>query len=63
MCALLIKHIDTVVSSDTIYDYVWEGEVREHYPLRQLLAGLRKKLPFDIIQTKIREGYVIETQK
>jgi DNA-binding response OmpR family regulator len=63
LCALLIKHIDTVVSSDTIYDYVWEGEVREHYPLRQLLAGLRKKLPFDIIQTKIREGYVIETQK
>jgi len=62
-CAILMKHIDSVVSNEMIYDYVWEGEIKETYPLRQLLVELRKKLPFDIIQTKIREGYMIETQK
>ena len=59
-CALLMKHINTVVPNALIHDYVWEGEVKESYPLRQLLVELRKKLPFDIIQTKIREGYMIE---
>lgn len=59
-CAILMKHINTVVPNEMIYDYVWEGEVKESYPLRQLLVDLRKKLPFDIIQTKIREGYIIE---
>ncbi len=62
-CAILMKHINTVVPNEMIYDYVWEGEIKETYPLRQLLVELRKKLPFDIIQTKIREGYMIETQK
>lgn len=62
-CAILMKHINTVVPNEMIYDYVWEGEIKETYPLRQLLVELRKKLPFDIIQTKIREGYIIETQK
>lgn len=60
-CALLIKNINTVVPNALIYDYVWEGEIKETYPLRQLLVELRKKLPFDIIQTKIREGYMIES--
>jgi DNA-binding response OmpR family regulator len=62
-CAILMKHVNTIVSNDMIYDYVWEGEIKESYPLRQLLGELRKKLPYDIIQTKIREGYMIETQK
>ncbi|MBT8344241.1 MAG: response regulator transcription factor [Sulfurovum sp.] len=62
-CAILMKHIDTVVSNEMIYDYVWEGEIKETYPLRQLLVELRKKIPFYIIETKIREGYIIETQK
>jgi DNA-binding response OmpR family regulator len=62
-CAILMKHTNTIVSNEMIYDYVWEGEIKETYPLRQLLVELRKKLPFDIIQTKIREGYMVETQK
>ena len=62
-CAILMKHANTIVSNDIIYDYVWEGEIKESYPLRQLLGELRKKLPYDVIQTKIREGYMIETQK
>lgn len=62
-CAIMMKHVNTIVPNEMIYDYVWEGEVKETYPLRQLLVELRKKLPFNIIQTKIREGYIIETQK
>jgi len=62
-CAILMKHTNTIVSNEMIYDYVWEGQIKENYPLRQLLVELRKKLPFDIIQTKIREGYMVETQK
>ncbi len=62
-CAIMIKNINTIVPNAVIHDYVWEGEIKETYPLRQLLGELRKKLPFDIIQTKIREGYIIETQK
>lgn len=62
-CALMVKHVNTVVSNEMVYDYVWEGEIKETYPLRQLLVELRKKLPSDIIQTKIREGYIVETQK
>lgn len=62
-CALLMKNANSIVSNERIYDYVWEGEVKESYPLRQLLGELRKILPFNIIQTKVREGYMIETQQ
>jgi len=62
-CAILIKHLNTIVPNEMIYDYVWERDVKESYPLRQLLVELRKKLPFDIIQTKVREGYIIETKQ
>jgi len=62
-CAILMKQVNTIVSNEMIYDYVWEGDIKETYPLRQLLGELRKKLPSDIIQTKIREGYIIEAQK
>lgn len=62
-CALLMKNANSIVSNERIYDYVWEGEVKDSYPLRQLLGELRKILPFNIIQTKVREGYMIETQQ
>lgn len=62
-CTLMIKHVDTVVPNEIIYHYVWEGEIKETYPLRQLLVELRKKLPANLIQTKFREGYMIESAK
>jgi len=58
-CSLLMNNLGYYVSFETIYDYVWEGEIKENYPLRQLIAGLRKKLPLDIIQTKMKVGYKI----
>lgn len=58
---ILIQNLNKVVPLEIICDYVWEGEIRENYPLRQLLAELRKKLPIDIIKTKSRQGYLIES--
>ena len=60
-CTLMIKKINHYVSFETIYDYVWEGEIKEKYPLRQLVSELRKKLPLDIIYSKIKVGYIIYT--
>lgn len=63
LCALMIKNINHVVSNEKIQDYVWEGEIRESYPLRQLLSNLRKKLPFELIQNKTKVGYLINSPK
>lgn len=59
-CNLLMKNIGKVVHNTSIHDYVWENEIKDVYPLRQLVAELRKKLPYDIIITKPKEGYYIE---
>ena len=60
---ILLQNANKLVPTDIIYDYVWEGEVREIYPLRQLLADIRKKLPMDIIATKVKQGYTIKTKE
>lgn len=59
---ILLQNADKLVPTEIIYDYVWEGEVREVYPLRQLLTDIRKKLPIDIITTKVKQGYIIKTK-
>jgi len=41
---ILLKNINHVVDTDVIIDYVWENEFRRSYPLRQLVAELRKEL-------------------
>ena len=58
-CHLLIKNIGKVVDNNLIHDYVWEHEIKDIYPLRQLVAELRKKLPINIIITRPKEGYLI----
>lgn len=57
---ILIQNLNKVVPTEIIHDYVWEGEIRENYPIRQLLAELRKKLPQDIIKTRSKQGYIVE---
>lgn len=59
---ILIQNINKTVPTEVIYDYVWEGEIKESYPIRQLLNGLRKKLPIDFITTFPKEGYIIKKQ-
>ncbi|MGM0622750.1 MAG: response regulator transcription factor [Campylobacterota bacterium] len=58
---LLLYHQNSVVAHERIYEYVWEGKQMQSYPLRQLVKDLRVKLPYDIIKTRIKEGYIIET--
>ena len=59
LSTLLVNNLNTYISFEHIYDYVWEGEIKESYPLRQLIAELRRKLPPDTIKSKIKVGYMI----
>ncbi len=57
---ILMKNMGKTIKNSLIYDYVWENQIKDTYPLRQLVAELRKKLPYEIIITKPKEGYLIE---
>ena len=58
--SILVENIGQIVSSQEIIDYVWENEIKETYPIRQLVNGIRNKLPLNIIKTHIGIGYKIE---
>lgn len=60
LSTLLANNLGKYVSFERIYDYVWEGEIKESYPLRQLVAELRRKLPLDIIKSKTKVGYIMD---
>ena len=57
-----MQNVNHTVSTDTICTYVWENEIRESYPLRQLANELRKKIEKDqkFIFTDIGVGYRFE---
>jgi DNA-binding response OmpR family regulator len=61
LLAILASNIGKTVTTEVIEEYVWEGEIKENYPIRQLLKDLRKALPYDIIKTEIGVGYRIDT--
>lgn len=62
---LLLKNINFVVPMDEIQNYVWENEIKNYYPLRQLINELRKK--FNTGETFIFSekgiGYKFEIKK
>lgn len=43
LLTLLLLNINKTVTFEKIENYVWENEIREEYPLRQLIFDLRKK--------------------
>jgi len=43
LLTILLQHINHTVTADDIHSYVWENEIKENYPLRQLINELRKK--------------------
>lgn len=43
LLTILLQNINKTVSTEIIENYVWENEIKEAYPLRQLLSDLRKK--------------------
>lgn len=44
---LLLQNINQNVNINSIYNYVWEGEIKESYPLRQLVSDIRKVMNSD----------------
>jgi len=61
---ILLQNCNHTVSIDAICAYVWENEIREHYPLRQLISELRKyfKGQENFIVADVGIGYRFETQ-
>ena len=59
---ILFENINHTVRSEQIYDYVWENEIKESYPIRQLVNELRNKLPDGktYIKTEVGIGYKLE---
>ncbi len=62
---LLLKNTNFVVPIEEIQNYVWENEIKNYYPLRQLINELRKK--FNTGETFIFSekgiGYKFEIKK
>ena len=56
---LLLKNINKTVNNDEIINYVWENDLKENYPLRQLVTELRKELGSNVnfITAKVGVGY------
>jgi len=56
--SLLIENRGQVMSHEQIEFAVWGGSLETAHP-RQLVNRLRKKLPVDIIQSRVGKGYMI----
>ncbi|MEA1917216.1 MAG: response regulator transcription factor, partial [Campylobacterota bacterium] len=54
---ILMEKINETVYNEAIISYVWENEVKDNYPIRQLVNQLRGKLQEDIIITEVGIGY------
>lgn len=54
----LIENRGRVVSHELLERVVWSEDEQAH--LRQLVSRLRKKIPVDIIQNRVKEGYIVE---
>lgn len=65
LLTILLQNANKTVPTQTLENYIWENEIKESYPLRQLVNDLRKY--FDngekFIFSEIGVGYRIETKK
>ncbi len=59
---ILLQNVNKTVYNQKIIDYVWEGEKKDNYPLRQLINEIRKKLDKDYIKTVVGIGYRFEVE-
>jgi len=62
---ILLQNINHTVDIDTLQNYIWDNEIREVYPLRQLVSELRSKFTTGekFIFADIGIGYRFETKK
>jgi len=65
LLTILLQNINKTVSTEVIENYVWENEIKEGYPLRQLLSDLRKKFNSgeNFIFADVGVGYRFEIKK
>ncbi|WP_198306209.1 response regulator transcription factor [Arcobacter vandammei] len=65
LLTILLQNLNKTVLTQTIENYVWENEIKDSYPLRQLVNDLRKY--FDsygrFIFSEIGVGYRFEVQE
>lgn len=54
---ILLNNFDFIVPNTTMEDYIWEGDIKDSYPLRQLINTIRTKIPVNFIKTEIGIGY------
>ena len=59
---ILLKNLNKTVGNQKIVNYVWEGEKKVNYPLRQLINEIRKKFDKDYIKTVVGIGYRFEVE-
>jgi DNA-binding response OmpR family regulator len=59
---ILLQNINYTVKTEDIINYVWENEIKEKYPLRQLITDLRKEFGADknYIVSDVGIGYRFE---
>lgn len=65
LLTLLLQNLNKTVKTQAIESYVWENELKETYPLRQLVNDLRKKFNSKekFIVSEIGIGYRFEIKK
>lgn len=65
LLTLLLQSINHTVTYERIEDYVWENEIKDIYPLRQLVAELKKSFQnySHLIVTDRGKGYKILEEK
>ena len=65
LLSILLENVNKTVSTQTLENYVWENEIKESYPLRQLVNGLRKYFENGekFIFSDAGIGYRFETKK
>jgi len=65
LLTILLQNINHTVDTDTIQNCVWNNEIRENYPLRQLINELRKKFNNGekFIFSDVGIGYRFEIKK
>ena len=54
---ILLNNLNRTVKKEDIIDFVWEGEKKENYPLRQLVSTLKSKLDNKYIVSVVGIGY------
>jgi len=57
LLCILLTNMNRTVKKEEIIEFVWEGEKKENYPLRQLVSSLKSKLNNKYIVSVVGIGY------